>query len=251
MVEASVKFQRNNLQNWVNFITLMGAVTPLLAFFIYLFPEQRSILMGKDLLVIGMAVFLLMSRPFTLPGILLVFLPFLGICIVDFVLSDAGFQAKTGSLRQILVPLLFLAMGAFWGMEAEDLMKSRHIMKKRLWFFIGVGLILYLLPPQYVGWLKTYFEAKGTDISEFGIPAQWLEPVYGGIPRMVSTFFDPINWGHFLVFSLFIFIPKKKKTEDYLLAAMILLSLILSFCKGAWLQLSIMTGILYFLCQDG
>jgi glycosyltransferase involved in cell wall biosynthesis len=246
MTDTHEQFQKTNLSNWVNFITVMGAVTPLLAFLIYLFPDQRSILMGKDLLVMAMAAYLLLSRPFKIPVILLAFLPFLGICLIDFALSDAGFQAKTGSLRQILVPILFLAMGAIWGLRADDILKSRPMMKNRLWYFIIAGLILYLLPAHYVGWLKTYFEAKGTDISEFGIPAQWLEPVFGGIPRMVSTFFDPINWGHFLVFSLFIFIPKIKKTEDYVLSAMILLSLALSFCKGAWLQLSIMTGILYF-----
>lgn len=246
MSETQDSFQKNNLSNWVNFITVMGAVTPLLALLIYFFPEQRSILMGKDLLVLAAAGFLLVSRPFRMPVVLLAFFPFLGVCLVDFILSDAGFQAKTGSLRQILVPILLLAMGALWRLRTDDLMQSRHLMKGRLWYFIGAGLILYMLPAHYVGWLKTYFEAKGTDISEFGIPAQWLEPVFGGIPRMVSTFFDPINWGHFLVFSLFAFLPKDKKPEDYLLAAFILLSLALSFCKGAWLQLSIMTGILYF-----
>jgi len=246
MSDTPDSIQKTNLSNWVNFITVMGAVTPLLAFLIYLFPEQRLILMGKDLLVLAMATFLIVSRPFKMPVILLAFLPFIGICLVDFVLSDAGFQAKTGSLRQILIPILFLVMGALWGLSANDVSKSRHIMKQRLWFFIVAGLILYMLPAHYVGWLKTYFEAKGTDISEFGIPAQWLEPVFGGIPRMVSTFFDPINWGHFLVFSLFIFLPKKKNAWDELLAILILLSLALSFCKGAWLQLAIMTGILYF-----
>jgi len=61
MSDTPDSIQKTNLSNWVNFITVMGAVTPLLAFLIYLFPEQRLILMGKDLLVLAMATFLIVS----------------------------------------------------------------------------------------------------------------------------------------------------------------------------------------------
>ena len=241
-------WQNKKVQIWLLLIVSVTAFTPLLAYFFYLFPNHKFILAGKDFLILIFLLTLLFLNKNSLnrvPLSIAAFAPFVLILSISGLFSDACLSAKIGSFRQLIFPLVFLVMGSLFQLNKSLIEESKKKLKIWTWILIALGLILYFTPAQELHWLKSYFEAKGTDISEADIPAQWLEPIWGGIPRMVSTFFDPVNWGHFLVFALFVFLPQKKKWSDWLLLFLIISSIVLSFCKGAWLQLAVMVGILY------
>lgn len=235
-------------QLWLLLIFSVITVTPILALLFHFFPHVSLILAGKDILIFLFLLILLIGthNPIKrVPISLLSFAPFIAILWLSFIFSDAAWAAKMGSFRQLVYPILFLTMGAIFGLSKSMLEQSNQKLKIGLWILVGLGFAIYFTPASQLLWLKAYFNAKGVDISEVDIPAQWLEPIWGGIPRMVSTFFDPVNWGHFLVFALFTFIPTKKSWGDWLLASLIVMCIALSFCKGAWLQMAVMVGILY------
>lgn len=229
------------------FFILVACLSPVLAAFTYWFPELSFLLAGKDMLVIVFFVLAVVywksSGHFPYP--LAVFLFFILYAIGALLLSDASWGARVGSLRQLFMPIILLFIGYMVSNGKNLLELNQKLVYRFLWIVTLVGFIVYFLPARFLLWIKPYFEAKGTDISEMDLPAQWVEPVYDGIPRMVSVFFDPINYGHFLVFSLFFLLPRLRFNLSWFLYLFQILALVLTFCKGAWLQTLILLGILY------
>jgi glycosyltransferase involved in cell wall biosynthesis len=229
------------------FFILVACLSPVLAAFIYWFPEHSFFLAGKDMLIIVFFVLALVywksSGSFPYP--LAVFLFFVVYALGALLLSDASLGTRFGSLRQLFMPIILLFIGYAVSNGKNLLELNAKLMYHFLWVVTLIGFIVYFLPARFLLWIKPYFEAKGTDISEMDLPAQWVEPVYDGIPRMVSVFFDPINYGHFLVFALFFLLPQLRFKLTWVLYLLQIVALVLTFCKGAWLQTLILLGILY------
>ena len=106
-------------------------------------------------------------------------------------------------------------------------------------------------------WCRTYFEAKNMPYIN-GVPQQWIEPVGDGIFRAAGPWLDPISNGHFAVWlwlacwsasqQLSLSQQGKRQREQirwgYWASGILL---ILTICKGAWLQWLMIVGLVGWL----
>lgn len=218
-----------------------------LAMFAYLFGEIPVIAFSaKDApIYLGIAVLCFWGVPsFGLKAIL----PCVGIALlllVQLITSDADLIAKAASLRQLLsvYALMFLGFVAVRTPQ-QYLQVSRWI--------IGIGLaaIVFGFVERFThlwegGLLFNYFSSKSILTFGSGYPVFFIEPIFmelsgGGVIRMVSTFLDPINFGHSLVLLISLLYFQKLGLDSSLRVALIffaLFALFLTFSKGSWLQL--------------
>lgn len=234
---------RKEIRNWWAeafwiFPILIGIASPLLAFVLHFFPKAAFLLAGKDILVLALVpIVLIFGRLNRSLWTFLLFLPLILYAATSFLISEASLTAMAGSIRQLIMPVIFLLIGAYWGLDEKKLNHSKDRFKAAIWIFMALGVLFYLFPKPLLSFADVYFQYKSIHFNEWGYPGQWMEPIFGGIPRMASTFFDPVNWGHFLVFGLFYFFKKPRSLADKWAVFVLLLCLIASFCKGAWLQL--------------
>src|SRR5690606_37027835 len=61
---------------------------------------------------------------------------------------------------------------------------------------VFVGIVFHLVSIWDYIYLGNFFAAKGVAIHPNGLPAMFYEPLVPGYLRMVSTFLDPISFGH-------------------------------------------------------
>lgn len=170
-------------------------------------------------------------------------------CFYGFLFSDSSLFLIIASLRQIFVPFLFIIIGYFIvnnRKQIEDL--SKYTIKILLIIFI-FGIFERLTGFWIFLDVTAFYASKNIPVFQNGYPVFWIEPVsiFGyrsfeqGIPRMVSTVLDPINFGHMAVFGFTLiyyegrrFFSQKKQVFFLFIA---LLCVFLSFSKGSWLQL--------------
>src|SRR6266700_954268 len=103
--------------------------------------------------------------------------------------------------------------------------------------------------------IRIYFETKSIGIVESGYPFHFIEPLKEplitligkqSLVRATSIFLDPINLGHMLVFWIvtawFYGVPRTAWLR-YTFIVVCGITLLLTFSKGAWLQLALCLGI--------
>lgn len=238
VVELKEKPENFRAEAFWGFAFLICLSSPLFALGLHFFPKASFFLAGKDILILcTLPILLIWGKWSRNLWSYLLFLPFVIYSGISFISSDCALTAKAGSFRQLFMPFLFLVLGSLWGLTSPGLEAAKNLFKHWIWVFLTFGFWFYLFPKPFLNFADIYFQYKNINFNEWGYPGQWIEPVFGGIPRMASTFFDPVNWGHFLAFALFYFFPKPWSKSDRLVIFLLLVCLMGSFCKGAWLQL--------------
>lgn len=238
-------------QNLVKvFLATLALITPLIALIFHFNQELRAVMYLKDLIVCTGAVVagIYLIRSGKLWAWMLTLLPLLIYVGLSAFWSSAMLEAKLAAIRQLLYPFVFVAIGYAVQHSSTGKVDLKKFLFNLTWLTIGLGILMLVVGQKQFFWLHAYFEEKFhnstfSPIENTGFPSQWIEPIWGGIPRMASTFFDPVNFGHFLVFALFLFSQSKSKNKTPL-AALIVVALLLTFCKGAWLQ----ALIVFFMC---
>jgi len=206
------------------------------------FPNSRWLLSLKD---VSILLFLVTNLAWIkdirrIPNVVSLAVVALG--LFSFLLSPAPLMAKSASLRQLLMPFVLFVIGMQFGRSAYELEKFKRWIIIATILLCAIGTLFYLVPVWEFISLRSYTLAKNLIPCPNGAPYMFYEPIRAeSIPRMVSTILDPINLGHLLVFSLVIaFTEKRLNYAGFLFVSM---CLIVTICKGAFLQIS-MTVIL-------
>ena len=180
--------------------------------------------------------------------IMLIF-PLFFILLYGFFSSDANMIAKFASIRQMINIYVFALLG-YLVINKLELERLFYKLQVYIVFIVVLfGFYEYFFEPWSTGIISDYFEAKSIPVNNNGVPFFFFEPTsfLAGVldlspvlPRMVSSFLDPINLGHNLVFWFFLLYYKKDLfvigSLRYILMFLILIALFLTFSKGAWLQ---------------
>ena len=210
-------------------------------FLTHYFGADTNYLAIKDVLLI---ILLFLHVPY-LRGMvwldLLIFIPIGLLLAVHFFVIDEPLMTKIASLRQMIIPFLFLTLG---------FLMVRSLTERQLhaWFKKAIYLLMFGSLVMYSGFLfelipiKTYAELKQLALTDYNIPFMFYDGISGDLVRNVSTFLDPINLGHFLVFAIIYFWYGKRTHFIFLLV--LLLALVLTLSKGAFLQLVLCVFIL-------
>ncbi len=243
---------RFSLLNILNLFLIVSSLA--LAAFYYFHPDSSVYFIAiKD---IALYIFLLLSiLLFGIPKgakkYIMLILPLMVIISIKFVLSDANLVATLASIRQMLnlYIIIFISYLLINNFRDEQL-----FYKSQLLILICVlifGAYEWSTELWGNGVLEGYFKIKKIPTTESGYPFFFLEPIglmkefVNGdvIIRMTSVYLDPINFGHSLVFWFFLIKNKKNLVNNHslrnLLLLFILSALLLTFSKGAWLQLLI------------
>jgi len=176
-------------------------------------------------------------------------IPIAIILLLSFVMSDAPEIAKIASIRQIinLYAIILLAYLLVNNFRCEKLFYRWQFFV--VFFVLLFGFFEWSSEIWRSGVLFNYFSSKNIPVNSVGYPYFFLEPLSSlrnivdreYVIRMTSTFLDPINLGHALVF-WFVLLKEKAhivRNEGLRKGLMlcILIALFLTFSKGAWLQL--------------
>lgn len=182
-------------------------------------------------------------------------IPITAITAISFLISPAPEFAKIASARQIITPFIFLLIG-------YSLSKSNsyeHLVKTFLTCIILIvifGTIERAMGIWSILDIESFFRSKNLPVFGNGYPVVFIEPIslFGyrdfehGMFRMVSTILDPINLGHILAAAVVIVsFDKNIKISDgrkKIIAAGAFTCLLLTFSKGALLQLFLSSIIL-------
>ncbi|HEX4886965.1 MAG TPA: hypothetical protein VFV37_02865 [Luteibaculaceae bacterium] len=219
------------------------ALNPLIAFLLCTYPEWIGVIYLKDffvfVLLASTAIGLFSSKPlyFLLGGLL----PLTLYLAVGLVVSNATFSARLAGVRQMLYPFVFLAFGYGASVRGYTVNQFNQLVERLVISITLIGFVLFLLPDSWFAFTQVYAEMKGGIMHRTGVPSQWVEPIMGDIPRMVSVVFDPINLGHMLVFGLF-YLYFTTSLSRWKIGVMAI-ALLLTFCKGAILQAIILLWI--------
>ncbi|WP_285650477.1 hypothetical protein [Allomuricauda sp. NBRC 101325] len=212
-----------------------------------IFDLNLNLLFVKDLLIITLFGLVFRLKAKTSPVVVFSLCFFIYLFTVYF-FSDAPLIAKAASIRQMIMPLILVFFGISLGNNVNFKDSLRFAIKIGL-FVLLVGFIEVLLGIWHYINVTGYFKVKNIPFYNLSYPQLYLypvffiEPIFGGIKRMASTLLDPINLGHSFAF-LFSFIYFKKdlfnsKNKRNWLAALFILGILMTFSKGAILQLII------------
>lgn len=225
-----------------------------LAIVYHFFKIPFNLLFLKDLFIIlGFLVSIKISKQVNLIYLCIYFF-IIYICIISL-FSPAPIMAKIASIRQIIIPFILILIGCNLarGIRLE-------VIKKYVISLALVSLFFGLLEVYFSLWhyldITEYFTIKNIPTysrvfkDKFRYPVFFIEPIFGGIKRMVSFVLDPINLGHIFTFILALLLFDDNlsygKRKRYFLAFLFLLGLILTFSKGALLQFIL---ILFFVSK--
>ncbi|SEJ25934.1 hypothetical protein SAMN05216201_106120 [Pseudomonas linyingensis] len=149
--------------------------------------------------------------------------------------------AALSGLRQIITVFLIISLGALLSSKTKTTQENtiKHILAVGV-IIASIGVIerfTHLWSP----FIREYFELKNIGVLSIGYPFVLIEPLpvfneFNGVTgflRASSTFLDPVNFGHAMVFWFFLSSIMGLKRLKYLF----LLSVIISFSKAAIFQL--------------
>lgn len=198
------------------------------------FPLAISGLKFRDFWLFIPACFLWNDRKKILVDIPISFWFLLGWIGIDFFLGNAPLSAKMMSIRQIFSPFLL------WFL-ARNIIKQEEFGRVRTFFLqIGrwlllFGILLWFFPVWKWLDLSFFIHEKHLSLNDEGIIEYFYEPIFGGMPRMMSLLLDPINLGHFLV--VLLVLDWKYKELGWWGRIAYFMGICFTFCKGAVLQM--------------
>ncbi len=216
------------------------------ALLIHLFGDSLFFLVGlKDAALFStLLISLLIYRSATSTITYLVIIA--AFCLI-FILTSLPNETKPlavfSGLRQIITVLLIITLGQTLADSCID--KQRKTLKYLM--NLGLAILLIGIVERFThAWslfIKEYFLLKNIGVLPNGYPFILIEPLsffnefegVTGFLRASSTFLDPINFGHVMVFWYFLADELKTTKLKPLFAAAVLLS----FSKAAILQLVI------------
>lgn len=215
-----------------------------------LFLAAKEVLLFIWLLIISAVRF----HNFSVTPIVLVF-PLVGLIVYNSIFSPAPNFVIFATIRQILIPFIFVWLGyTLINFSSQlDRLSMGVVLSAFILAIFGIFETLSLLWTSVD--ISAFYNAKNIPLTSTGYPYFWIEPVqyYSndlgdlGTPRMVSTFLDPINFGHFLALGFVLSLQPNiaMTTALRLLVSVILaISLFLTFSKGAWLQVFLVLVVL-------
>ncbi len=157
--------------------------------------------------------------------------------------SPAPLLAKFASLRQLLMPFIVFVFGMVIVENTAQFAQLKQWILKAAIVLSVIGFLFYLFPFWEYFSLKAFATAKNLLVRPDGALQMFYDPSNPFFPRLVSTVLDPINAGHLLAFAFITGLSEKTKSWSSLV--IIFAALLLTFCKGAFLQLAIV-GLLSF-----
>ncbi|WP_461536558.1 hypothetical protein [Spongorhabdus nitratireducens] len=195
----------------------------------------------KDLFIYAIFLLFIRSWPISKKFITTFFLLFLFLyfLILNYLILNENYSAPINNIRQIFSPILILFV--LFSLKATEPFPYRKI-KTLIIIIFSFGIIeLVFSIWEYVN-LKDFFNNKGIPVDSNGLSYMFYEPMIGYAKRMSSTFIDPISLGHFfatcvLILSYSLEDSEASRNEKYFYILISILGLILSFSKGAMLQL--------------
>ncbi|MBP6455540.1 MAG: hypothetical protein KA275_02320 [Chitinophagaceae bacterium] len=201
------------------------------------FSNSTWILASKEILLGLFFVLFFLSWKKLFLNIPIWFFIVLAILISSFFISNANNITKIASLRQIIIPYVILFAGFLLNDNKNDEIKFYSWLKASALYLVFASIAMYFVLIYNIIDFEKYFEIKQAITTTYGIPFMFYDPMSGDFVRNVSTFLDPINLGHALLF-LFLIIKSSNKS-DFLFKWIIFLFMALTICKGAYLQLII------------
>ncbi|WP_394707253.1 hypothetical protein [uncultured Desulfobacter sp.] len=236
MLKINVRY--NTLFWLIGYMTLISPVIVL----IYSYYGTGGAFLIKEffyLCLVSCVPFIVMHKRMDPLGILLFIMLSIYLAF-NFTFSEAAMFAKIASLRQFLAPIFFVTIGFYFTKSVKDLEE----IYKAIILSVIIVLVFGFVERFSDFWnfidVASFYRYKRINVSPEGLPYFWFEPRFG-MTRMVSTFLDPINLGHFFVLAFFVvkyefeLIFSSLKIYAILLV-LILIGLFLTLSKGAWLQ---------------
>lgn len=180
---------------------------------------------------------------------LIITLFFLLFLVLNYLIKNPGYTSPLNNIRQIISPILVL----FTFLSVRPVVSNPITFRNTINWTVLLVLFFGFFELAFSVWekvnLANYFLDKGIPVNNDGLSYMFYEPMFNYIKRMTSFFIDPISLGHFfsttILFIFFSGLYNINKSNHYFFLskkAIIYLSfigLILTFSKGAWLQLLI------------
>ncbi|MHC8315215.1 hypothetical protein [Pseudomonas sp. LB3P31] len=173
--------------------------------------------------------------------------------LYSYAISPAEDFAKIASIRQLIMPFIIFAVGYISINKYSDYQAALKTLVSIALIMCAFGVFERLLHLWTLIDISRFFISKKIPVFEYGYPIFFIEPISimgwmelpNGIPRMVSSFLDPINLGHTLVFFICVVMYDTnitiKKSRMVGLLLILFLCLALTLSKGAWLELFLVT----------
>ncbi|QAB15785.1 hypothetical protein [Hydrogenovibrio thermophilus] len=217
---------------------------------LYNFSPGQNWYLIKDLAVVVMLLFALsISTQALNANILYLLIPVLIVSAYGVLFSDSNLFLQVASLRQFLVPFEFVLIGYLVVRSQCDYLRLSYATLLVVFVILIFGFFERFTYFWQLVPVEAFFTAKNIPVFVTGYPVFWIEPISllgfrpfdAGVPRMVSTVFDPINLGAIFVFAYTLLLFEGKAffssffRKIYLVG--LLVGIFLTFSKGAWLQL--------------
>lgn len=173
--------------------------------------------------------------------------------LYSYAISPAEDFAKIASIRQLIMPFIIFVVGYIGISKLSDYQMALKTLISIALLLCVFGIFERSIHLWSIIDISRFFISKKIPVFEYGYPIFFIEPISimgwmelpNGIPRMVSSFLDPINLGHTLVFFICVVMYDKniilKRSKKMGLLFLLFLCLALTLSKGAWLELFLVT----------
>lgn len=150
--------------------------------------------------------------------------------------STPEISPKILSIRQFISPLM-LWLFSRWMLREEDHANLQLFFYQAGWWFMALGIVLYLFPIWNWMDIGPFVAAKNLKLNDESVIEFMYEPILGGMPRMSSVLLDPINLGHFwmVLFAM----DWKQPRLGWWGRVLYVVAIGFTFCKGAVLQFGV------------
>tara|TARA_R110002073_G_scaffold281446_2_gene445713 strand:+ start:7585 stop:8775 length:1191 start_codon:yes stop_codon:yes gene_type:complete len=237
----SLKIPTQSLFSWLLKFNIVWAVfLPIILAVILSSYEIQGLFIIKD--IIFYASFLLLLFISKSRGLFLYTFMIFIFLVYLFLLTSIFFKLNSWivyNLRQLISPILIIGFGYYIKITDEERITGviRFLYKTVFWV-VAIGLLFKLFGMWDYLSLINYFNLKGIPVDPRGVSYMFYEPAVFYTERLVSTVLDPVSLGHIIATPLIlcyysIAITGRKRK---LLLLILFIGLILTFSKGAILQ---------------
>lgn len=178
-------------------------------------------------------------------GAVAALLGFLVFLLLNYITLNPNYVAPLNNIRQIMGPLFLLLLFCHIKLSSLEVDRAENSLIRVLFLVFVLGALEQIFGFWPTFDLTTFFELKGIPVDESGLSFMFYEPMLGGRERMTSVFIDPISLGHFFASALIYFFYKKKdRLIQWIAVSCCIAGLVMTFSKGAFLQVFIATVLL-------